>query len=110
MLAASVAVLVAGATVLTSAPTAHAALFFEVPSLDGSGNNTANPNWGRAGQNYTRVAAARYADGRSAPVPGPNARAVSNRIFNDSNIATWDNAVNARPVGATLNGRRCATT
>ena len=86
LLAASVAVLVAAATVLTSAPTAHAALFFEVPSLDGFGNNAANPNWGRAGQNYTRVAAARYTDGRSGVVTGPNARYISNRVFGDSNI------------------------
>jgi hypothetical protein len=74
------------ATVLTSAPTADAALFFEVPSLNGAGNNVANPAWGRAGEQYTRVAAARYADGRSAPVTGPNARYISNRIFGDSNI------------------------
>ena len=31
------------------------------------------------------MAAARYADGRSQPVAGPNARYVSNRIFNDTN-------------------------
>jgi hypothetical protein len=77
---------VAGVTVLSSAPTAQAALFFEVPSLDGRGNNVANPNWGRAGQPYTRVAPARYADGRGAPVLGPNARSTSNRIFNDTNV------------------------
>jgi hypothetical protein len=85
-LSAFLGTLIASATILGSAPTAHAALNFEVPSLDGSGNNVANPNWGRAGTPYTRVGAARYTDGRGAPVTGPNARFVSNRIFGDSNI------------------------
>jgi hypothetical protein len=52
-------------------------------TLDGSGNNVANPTWGQAGTNYLRVAPARYADGRSAMVAGPNPRFVSNRVFND---------------------------
>ncbi|MEJ3745740.1 peroxidase family protein [Actinomycetes bacterium KLBMP 9797] len=56
---------------------------FEVQSLDGSGNNAANPSWGQANTPYSRVAAARYADGRSQPVAGPNSRYVSNRVFND---------------------------
>jgi hypothetical protein len=64
---------------------AVAAVPFEVQSLDGSGNNTANPTWGRAGTPYARVAAARYADGISQEVAGPNARYVSNRVFNDTN-------------------------
>ena len=34
---------------------------------------------------YSRVGPARYADGIGAPVAGPNARYVSNRIFNDTN-------------------------
>jgi hypothetical protein len=58
---------------------------FEVQSLDGSGNNRANPTWGQANTPYARVAPARYADGRSQPVAGPNSRAVSNRVFNDAN-------------------------
>jgi len=78
--------LVTGATVAGGTPAAQAALSFEIPSLNGSGNNVANPTWGQAGQQYSRVAAARYADGRSAPVTGPNARLISNRIFIDSNI------------------------
>jgi hypothetical protein len=55
----------------------------EVQSLDGRGNNVFNPDWGRANTPYSRVGRARYADGRSQPVPGPNARRVSNRVFND---------------------------
>jgi hypothetical protein len=58
---------------------------FEVQSLDGSGNNLARPNQGRIGQPYSRVGAANYADGRSAPVNGPNVRNISNRLINDTN-------------------------
>jgi hypothetical protein len=57
---------------------------WEVQSLSGQFNNiTVNTNWGRTGQNYIRVAPSRYADGRSAPVTGPNSRNVSNRVHND---------------------------
>jgi hypothetical protein len=56
---------------------------FEVQSLDGSGNNAANPTWGQTNTPYSRVAPARYADGRSQPVAGPNSRYLSNRLFND---------------------------
>jgi len=64
---------------------AQAAVGFELRSLDGSGNNVAHPNWGQVGTAYTRVAPARFADGRSQPVGGPNSRFVSNRTFNDTN-------------------------
>lgn len=60
-----------------------AAATFEVESLDGTGNNQANPTWGKAGTNYSRVAPANYADGHSAMVAGPNVRYVSNRTFQD---------------------------
>ena len=73
------------AALLVGAPPAEAAVTFPVESLNGSGNNAANPTWGQAGTAYSRVAPARYADGRSAPVAGPNSRSVSNRIFNDAN-------------------------
>ncbi|MFL6145254.1 MAG: peroxidase family protein [Labedaea sp.] len=62
---------------------ATAAVPFAIQSLDGSGNNAANPAWGQSGRPYARVAAARYADGRSQPVAGPNARMISNRVFSD---------------------------
>ena len=68
----SIALLLGAGTLF--APSAHADLGFEVQSLDGGGNNRAHPEWGRVGTNYARVAPARYADGRSAPMPGPNAR------------------------------------
>src|SRR5690349_17027556 len=88
--AAAVAVL-AGA-LLTNSPSAQAAVGFPIESLDGGGNNVANPTWGQAGTPYTRVLPARYADGRSQPVSGPNTRLVSNRVFNDKfqNILSED--------------------
>ncbi|MEM9001983.1 MAG: peroxidase family protein [Cyanobacteria bacterium P01_F01_bin.86] len=57
----------------------------EVTSLDGSGNNLHEPSLGQADTPYSRVAPANYADGVSEIVEGPDARYVSNRIFNDSN-------------------------
>ncbi|HZM74094.1 MAG TPA: peroxidase family protein [Candidatus Limnocylindrales bacterium] len=66
-------------------PPAQAAVPFPIESLDGGGNNVANPTWGQAGRPYPRVGPAVYADGIGAPVTGPNARYVSNRIFGDSN-------------------------
>ena len=74
-------VLCAGATLVS--PGASAQLSQSTQALDGAGNNRNRPDQGRAGTAYTRLAPARYADGRSAPVPGPNSRFVSNRIFND---------------------------
>jgi hypothetical protein len=76
---------VATGAVVAVAPTARADAGFEVESLDGSGNNVAHPDWGRASRPYARVGPARYADGIARPVDGPNARAISNRIFNDTN-------------------------
>jgi hypothetical protein len=72
------------AALVVGAPPAEAAVTFPVESLNGAGNNAANPTWGQAGTAYSRVGPARYADGRSAPVAGPNSRLVSNRIFNDT--------------------------
>jgi hypothetical protein len=52
-------------------------------TLDGSGNNLKNPNWGMAGTAYSRVAAPNYGDGVGSMVAGPNPRYISNRVFND---------------------------
>jgi hypothetical protein len=52
-------------------------------SLDGFGNNVAEPTQGQAGMPYPRIAPANYADGIGTPVRGPAPRYVSNRIFND---------------------------
>ncbi len=54
-------------------------------SLDGSGNNLDDPALGQAGSIYPRETAANYADGVGEPVDGPDARYLSNRIFNDTN-------------------------
>ncbi|HEX8204004.1 MAG TPA: peroxidase family protein, partial [Isosphaeraceae bacterium] len=53
-----------------------------VRSIDGSGNNLANPAWGRAGTDLLRRAPAAYADGVSAPAGAnrPSARVISNTI------------------------------
>src|ERR1700730_2070592 len=59
---------------------------WEVQTLNGFNNNPFSPNFGRAGTNYLRIGSPRYVDGRSQMVTGPNARLVSNRIFNDINV------------------------
>lgn len=73
----------AGSAVMSPAG-AQDGLPFEIQSLDGSGNNQANPDWGLAGNDYSRVAAPRYADGIGEMVDRPDSRYVSNRVFNDS--------------------------
>ncbi|MEU4232595.1 peroxidase family protein [Nonomuraea sp. NPDC026600] len=70
---------------LITATEADAAVPFEIQRLDGTGNNVANPAWGKSGTAYSRVGPARYADGVSTPRTGPNSRFISNRIFNDVN-------------------------
>jgi hypothetical protein len=55
----------------------------EVRSLDGSGNNLLNPNLGQAGNIYRRFGEANYGDNGSIVSDLPNARLVSNLIFND---------------------------
>lgn len=83
-LAAALTALIAGSGLVDpAAPSALGSSWVWGQSLDGRGNNVLRPDWGRAGTNYSRVTGARYADGHSTPVSGPNARTVSNRIFND---------------------------
>ncbi|MEU9558701.1 peroxidase family protein [Streptomyces fumanus] len=84
VLAAALTALFAGSgLVAPAAPSALESSWVGGQSLDGRGNNVLRPDWGRAGTKYSRVTGARYADGRSTPVGGPNARTVSNRVFND---------------------------
>lgn len=52
-------------------------------TLDGYGNNKDNPTLGTAGQLYSRIAPANYADGNSLILEGPELRYLSNRIFAD---------------------------
>src|SRR5262249_45486098 len=51
-------------------------------AIDGTGNNLAHPEWGSAGTDLLRIAAAAYADGVSAPAGAdrPGARVISNTI------------------------------
>ena len=57
-----------------------------VRSIDGTGNNVANPTWGSAVTDLIRLAAAAYADGTSAPAMANNlsARAISNILNNQA--------------------------
>jgi hypothetical protein len=74
------------ASVLIGTQHANAAVLdgFGIETLNGAGNNVAHPTWGQTNTPYSRVAPARFADGRSQMVAAPNSRAISNRIFNDS--------------------------
>ncbi len=62
-------------------------------TIDGTGNNIANPLWGSAGTDYSREASgAHYADGISAPqVAGlPSARLVSNQLMTQGENSVLD--------------------
>ena len=54
----------------------------DVPSIDGSGNNLANPDWGAAETELLRLTTVEYADGLSEPAgeDRPSAREVSNAV------------------------------
>lgn len=70
-------------------------------TIDGSGNNVANPTWGAVDVQLGRMGPTTYADGISEPRGGwsstlPSARAVSNAvvaqpgsIVNDRNLSDW---------------------
>jgi hypothetical protein len=57
-----------------------------VYSIDGTGNNLANPDWGSVGEDLLRTAPAQYADGISAMggTNRPSARAVSDALSTDT--------------------------
>ncbi len=80
-------------TVVLSAQTAGAAIEFR--TIDGSGNNLANPLWGSAGQPLARSGPAAYGDGASTPAGAsrPGAREISNAV--SSQVATIPNAAGA---------------
>jgi Animal haem peroxidase len=81
----AVPLLVLAMLLAAAAPNARA-LTFEARSLSGAGNNAAHPQWGAAGQDYQRIAPARYADGAQQMVEGPNPRYISNRVFNSLGV------------------------
>ncbi len=68
------------------------ALLADGRSLDGSGNNATDPTLGAAGTIYPRETTANYADGVGEMVGGPDARYLSNRIFNDTNQNIFNDA------------------
>ena len=57
-----------------------------VESIDGTGNNLANPDWGSAGTDLIRMSPVAYADGISSPsLPhDQSARAISNILNNQA--------------------------
>jgi hypothetical protein len=59
-------------------------------SIDGTGNNLANPEWGSTGEQLLRIAPAEYADNISALAGAdrPGAREISNAIVAHSDEAT----------------------
>ncbi len=91
------ATVLAALSLIAATPARAALPVFEARTLDDSNNNLAHPEWGAAGGAYLRLAPARYADGAGTPVPGPNPRYVSNRIFNslgvdlfsERNVSQW---------------------
>ncbi len=68
-------------------PDSGAAVFpEEFRTIDGVGNNAANPTWGSAGVPFLRTTTVAYADGASIPAGGdlPSAREVSNAVVAQS--------------------------
>jgi peroxidase len=55
----------------------------EFRSIDGSGNNLANPEFNSAGSDFTRAGPAHFADGISKPIDGPNPRMISNVVVGE---------------------------
>lgn len=58
----------------------------EFRTIDGTGNNLADPSLGATGSELIRLAPANYADDLSTPAEGPNARLISN-IVNDQDAS-----------------------
>ena len=84
--------IIACLAILFSTTTAKA---ITLRSLDGSGNNVANPTWGQVDIPYERFSGFNYEDGVSTIKTDtnstlPNSRYVSNRIFNDSFVNIFD--------------------
>lgn len=59
-------------------------------SIDGSGNNLTHAEWGKAGIDLLRLAAAEYSDGVSAPAGAdrPSARVISNTLADQAGQET----------------------
>ena len=82
-----------------SCPSAQAAVPFPIESLDGGGNNIANPTWGQANRPYLRVAPAVYADGIGAPQTGPE-RPLLSATASSATATRTSSPSGASPSGA----------
>ena len=60
----------------------------EFRTIDGSGNDLAQTDLNTPGAAFTRIGPARFADGVSALVDGPNPRTVSNLVVGEGEAAT----------------------
>jgi len=70
----------------------------DLPTYDGTGNNLLNPDWGAAGTDFIRIAAAQYADGVDDPAGAdrPSARLISEAVFAHPS----DDVINDRDLSA----------
>ncbi|MBL9094032.1 MAG: carboxypeptidase regulatory-like domain-containing protein [Planctomycetaceae bacterium] len=70
----------------------------DLPSYDGTGNNLLHTDWGAAGTDFIRIAAAQYADGVDDPsgADRPSARLISEAIFAHPS----DDVINDRDLSA----------
>jgi hypothetical protein len=59
----------------------------EFRTIDGSGNHPAEPDLNAAGSPFARLGPARFADGVSAMVDGPNPRTISNLVVGEGEAA-----------------------
>jgi hypothetical protein len=64
-------------------PTTPPPTTMEFRSVDGSGNNLANPQFNSVGSDFTRIGPAHFADGISVPLDGPNPRMISNVVVGE---------------------------
>lgn len=74
-------------------------------SIDGAGNNVADPTWGSANVALLRTAPVAYADGIAAPVVGdparPSPRVISNEVVDQT---TDERVINDRLMSAMIYG------
>jgi peroxidase len=69
----------------------------DIRSFDGTGNNLIKPEWGSTNEAFLRIAAAEYADGKSAPAGADraSARAISNLVSAQTTDATDERGLSA---------------
>jgi len=74
---------------------AESSAFAEFRTIDGSGNNIAQPNWGAANFPLLRMTPSDYGDGLSSPSGGdrPGAREISNAVAAQSSSIPDPNSV-----------------